>query len=296
MGFEALYGKRGKNMRHNNKIIAFQGIEGAHSDLACRQAYPDLVTQPYPTFIEAIQAVEEGKADLCMIPIENSKAGRVAEIHNLLSYTKLHIVGEYFLRIEHFLMASKGTALDDIKVIYSHPQALMQCQNTIRGLGKKIECLESSNTAVAAKNVSEWNDKTKAAIASHLAAKLYHLDILKKNVEDSNDNTTVFIAMSKEATQPNIDKGKVITSVLFTVNNIPSALYRALGTFANNEVNLIKIESYIPTGQSQEAQFFVNLEGSPKSRNVTQALEELECYCSKIRILGAYLADKARKL
>jgi prephenate dehydratase len=273
-------------------IIAFQGIAGANSDMACREAYPYMETKAYATFEDAMHAVEKGEATLCMIPIENSKAGRVAEIHNLLKATNLSIVGEHFQRVEHQLMAPKGTKLKDIKEVYSHPQALMQCKENIKKLELKPK--EYSNTAIAAKDVAEWGDKTKAAIASKLSAELYGLDIIKANVEDDHDNTTVFIAMSAEHKDPNPDDGHVITSLLFTARNIPAGLYKALGGFATNHVNLLKIESYIPSGSSEMAQFFISFEGHPATKKVQLALEELGFFCKKVKVLGVYHADPKR--
>lgn len=281
-------------MKKTNKTIAFQGIAGAHADLACRMAYPYLDTYPTATFLQAIQCVEEGKADVCMIPIENSQAGRVAEIHNILPKTSLHIIGEYFVPIAHYLMAPKGAVLSDIKQVYSHPQALMQCQKTLSHLGHPVECVELSNTAVAAQQVAKWNDPHKAAIASSLAAELYELSILREHVEDASDNTTVFIAMAQAPIDPDPADGQVITTVLFTVQNIPSAFYKALGGFAAHHINLLKVESYIPAGQSKKAQFFISFEGSPRTKEVADALTSLGSFCTDVRILGSYYADKAR--
>lgn len=280
----------------SSKIIAYQGSPGAHSDMACRRAYPYYNTVACHSFSEAIRMVEQKKADLCMIPIENSKAGRVAEIHNILPETTLSVVSEHFMPIEHQFLGVPGSKISDIKQVYSHPQALMQCRKFIEKLGKNIELIEYSNTANAAKYVSECQDKSKAAIASGLAAELYHLDILKKGVQDANDNTTVFIAMSRQPVDPNPKDGAIITSLFFTARNIPAALYKALGGFATNHVNMIKIESYIPAGESKMAQFFISFEGDPHAKHVQLALEELGFFCKKVKVLGVYLADKARKL
>lgn len=279
-------------MTKKNNIIAFQGVAGANSDMACRQAYPYMETMPCPTFEEALAAVENGKAALCMIPVENSKAGRVAEIHNILPDTNLYIVGEYFQRVEHQLAAPKGATPESIKIVYSHTQALMQCRNNIIKLN--YEPFAYSNTAAAAKDVAAWGDKSKAAICSKLAAELYGLEIIKENIEDSHDNTTIFIAMSAEPIDPNPAEGHVITSLIFTARNIPAALYKALGGFATNHVNLLKVESYIPSGSSQTAQFFICFEGHPSERNVQLAIEELGFFCRKVKVLGVYYGDKKR--
>lgn len=284
-------------MTKNNKI-AFQGVVGAHSDLACRHAYPYMDTIAFPSFTDTMEAVEKGEARLCMIPIENSQAGRVAEIHNILPETNLYIVGEVYQRVEHHLMAPKGTKIEDIEHIYSHPQALMQCRKNIENLNKTgdktFQVMEHANTATAAKAIAEWNDKTKAAIASELAAELYGLDILQRNFEDADDNTTVFVVLSKEPIDPDPKAGKIITSIIFTARNIPAALYKALGGFATNQVNLLKLESYIPSGESQTAQFFISLEGHPQEKNVQLAIEELGFFCKRVKVLGVYPADMKR--
>lgn len=279
--------------KKNKNIIAFQGVAGAHSDLACRQMHPYMDTLACASFEDVFTAVEEGKAELGMIPIENSQAGRVAEIHNILPDTKLHIVGEYLQKIEHHLLAPKGTKLKDINEVYSHPQALMQCRKSMQKLG--VEGRAHSNTARAAKDVAEWGEKSKAALASDLAGSLYGLDVIKKNVEDSEDNATLFITLSKEPEDPDPKKGRVLTTLLFRIRNIPAGLYKAIGGFATNNVNLLKLESYIPGGLlSESAQFFVTFEGSPSERSVQLALEELGFFCKNVKVLGVYHADGNR--
>ena len=278
----------------SKNIIAFMGVAGANADLACRQAFPYMETLPCASFDDVFDAVEKGKAELGIIPIENSQAGRVAEIHNILPRVKLHIVGEVFQRIEHQLVAAKGASLETIKTVYSHPQALMQCRENLKKLGLKTETY--SNTATAAKDVSAWNDPTKAAIASSLAAELYGLTILQKNIEDADNNTTVFVTISREPVDPEPSKGAVLTTLLFAIRNIPAALYKALGGFATNGVNLQKIESYIPGGNSQSAQFFITFEGHPSEKPVQLALEELGFFCKSTRVIGVYHAAKERKL
>jgi prephenate dehydratase len=277
----------------SENTIAFMGVEGANADLACRQAQPYMQTLPCPSFEDVFEAVASGKAKLGMIPIENSQAGRVAEIHNLLPRTNLHIVGEYFQKIEHCLVAPKGATLEGIKHVYSHPQALMQCRVHLREL--KVETHPYSNTAAAAKDVAEWKDKTKAAIASPLAAELYGLSVVKAHFQDADNNTTVFIIISKDVADPDPAKERVITTLLFTIRNIPAALYKSLGGFATNGVNVVKLESYIPGGAKNDAaQFFLSFEGSPSEKNVQRALEELGFFCKKVQVLGVYPADKRR--
>jgi prephenate dehydratase len=278
----------------SKNIIAFQGVEGAHSDLACRQAYPYMQPKAYENFEDVFKAVEAGEAEIGLIPIGNSYAGRVAEIHNLLPKTKLSIVGEFFLRIEHNLLGVKGATKESIKEVYSHPQALMQCNEHIKKYGYKTN--RHANTAIAAKDVASWNDTSKAAIASSLAGELYGLEIIEQNFEDDSNNTTLFLAFSQTPIDPEPKKGShIITSMLFTTRNIPAGLYKALGGFATNNVNIIKLESYIPETESAQAQFFISFEGSPNEKNVQLAIEELGFFTKKTKLLGVYNAHKARR-
>jgi prephenate dehydratase len=280
-------------MTGNANIIAFQGVEGAHSDMACRKAYPDMKTLACDEFEDAIKAVEEGRASKCMIPIGNSYAGRVAEIHNLIPKTKLSIVAENFSKIEHHLLAPKGTKLEDIKEVYSHPQALMQCNENVKKLGLKP--IKYVNTATAAKDVASWKDKSKAALASTLAMELYGLETIKMNMEDVKNNFTLFLTLASEPVDPDpASSGLIITSMLFSTRNIPAGLYKCLGGFATNNVNIIKLESYIPEGQSQSAEFFISFEGSPREKNVQRAIEELGFFSKKTKLLGVYKADEMR--
>ncbi len=274
--------------------IAFMGVEGANADLACRQACPYMQTLPCPSFEDVFEAVASGKAALGMIPIENSQAGRVAEIHHLLPKTNLHIVGEYFQHIEHQLLAPKGATLKTVKDVYSHPQGLLQCRDNLRQL--KLTTHTYSNTAAAAADVAKWNDPTKAAIASPLAGQLYGLTVLKEHMQDSDDNVTVFIIIAREPIDPEPQEGtRILTTLLFSVRNIPAALYKSLGGFATNNVNIVKLESYIPGGAAREsAQFFLTCEGHPSQKPVQNALEELSFYCKKVSVLGVYPADPAR--
>ncbi len=274
------------------QYIAFQGVAGAHSDLACRKAYPYMQTKAYSTFEAVFEAVEKGEAELGMIPIENTYAGRVAEIHSLLPLAKVHIVAEHFQRVEHYLMAPKGAKLEDITDVYSHPQALLQCRDHL--LNMNVRTQQFSNTAAAAEAVANWNDKSKAAISSPLAAELYGLEVLQSNIEDQKDNTTIFLVISKAPVHP--DHGVVITTLVFGIRNIPAALYKSLGGFATNNVNLLKIESYIKGGHSREAQFYVSFVGHPGQKNVQYALEELGFFTQKLKVLGVYQAAPERQL
>jgi len=273
--------------------VAFMGAAGANGDLACRQKYPYMHTLPCASFEDVFAAVAEGKAALGLIPIENSQAGRVAEIHQLLPKVKLHIVGEHFQHVEHHLLAPKGATLATVKDAYSHPQGLLQCRNNLREL--KLNTHSYASTAQAAADVAQWNDPTKAAVASALAGELYGLETLKPHIEDSKDNVTVFVAFALEPGDPDPEKEKVLTTLLFTVRNIPAALYKALGGFASNGVNIIKLESYIPSGRAQDAaQFFLTFEGHPSERMTQLALEELGFFCKNVTVLGVYAADEAR--
>jgi len=275
------------------KTIAFQGVNAAHTDLACRKAYPGLKTLPCHTFDEVFDAVETSKADMGMIPIENSQAGRVAEIHNLWPGKNVHIVAEHFQAIAHHLFVPPGTLLENVKDVYSHPQALMQCRRSLKKMAVSIH--NYMDTALAARDVAHWNDPSKAALASELAGEIYGLENIQSNMEDSRDNTTVFVTIAKQPANPDPLKQPVITSLLFSVRNIPAALYKALGGFATNAVNLIKLESYIPVGVSpQTAKFFITFEGHTRDTSVQLALEELDFYCENIAILGEYYAAPQR--
>lgn len=274
--------------------IAFMGVEGANADLACRQNYPYMQTMALSSFEEVFEAVAEGRAKYAMIPIENSQAGRVAEIHNLLPRTNLHIVHEHIQKVEHHLYGLKGTKIADIKTVYSHHQGLLQCRSFIRehNLATSIH----DNTATAAKDVAAWGDVSKGAICSKLAGKLYGLELLAENIHDAEDNETLFVVLAKEAEDPNPEEGMVLTSLLFTLRHLPAALYKALGGFATNNINMLKLESYIRAGSQPTAQFFMTFEGSPDQRNVQLALEELGFFTHKVSVLGVYPADASRNL
>jgi len=276
----------------DKRTIAFQGIVGAHSDVACRLIYPEIKSVPYPTFEDVFEAVKSGEVSMGLIPIENSQAGRVAEIHNLLPEMHLHIIHEYFHRVHHFLVAPEGADKNTIKHVYSHPQALLQCRKKIQ----KMNLIPHpyADTALAAQYVAERNDVSKAAIASELAAKEFNLNTIKENFEDQNDNTTLFVTISKEAIMPDPEIGRVLTSLVFVSRNIPAALYKALGGFATNKVNLLKLESYIPSKKKELAKFFVTMEGHPKEPLVLLAMEELNFFCESVTILGTYYADRSR--
>ena len=273
--------------------IAFMGVAGANADLACRKSEPYMHTLPCPTFEAVFEAVRDGKARLGMLPMENSQAGRVAEIHHLLPQMDLHIVGEYFLPVHHTLAGVEGTKLEQVKEAFSHPQALMQCRQKLADAG--IAPHVFSNTAVAAQNVKEWNDPKKAALCSPLAAELYGLEVIADNMQDADTNVTTFIKVAREPLDEELEDAPVVlTSLLFTLRNIPAALYKALGGFATNHVNMLKLESYIAAGNEQTARFFMTLEGSPDERSVQLALEELDFFTQQIDVLGVYPAAEER--
>lgn len=274
------------------KKIAFQGELGANSHMACHDHFPDMEALPCAAFEDVFAAVHDGAAALAMIPIENSVAGRVADIHHLLPESGLYIVGERFLRVHHQLMAVKGAELQDIKSVRSHVMALGQCRDFIRehGLTRVI----AADTAGAAREVSELGDKTVAAIAPALAAEIYGLEILRHDIEDADHNTTRFLVMAPEPANAQSGKDKVITSFVFRVRNVPAALYKTMGGFATNGVNMTKLESYQLEGSFNATQFYADIEGHPDDLMVKLALEELQFFSSHLHILGTYPADAFR--
>jgi prephenate dehydratase len=272
--------------------IVFQGEPGANSHLACREAYPDYEPVACPTFEDAFAAVSSGEAALGMIPIENSIAGRVADIHHLMPHSGLHIVAEWFLPVRHQLLGLKGTTLADIRTVESHVHALGQCRNIIRKL--KIKAIVAADTAGSAREVSEAGDRTRAAIATKLAADIYGLDVLSENIEDEAHNTTRFIVLAREARHAQSGNGPVVTTFVFRVRNIPAALYKAMGGFATNGVNMTKLESYMIEGNFFATMFYADIEGHPDDHNVALALKELEFFSKEMKILGVYPAHPWR--
>ncbi len=281
-------------LRKHQKMIVFQGELGANSHIACQQAYPRHRPVPCPTFEDAFNAVSGGRADLAMIPIENSVAGRVADIHHLMPQSNLHIVAEWFLPIRNQLVAIKGAKLSDIKSVESHIMALGQCRRFLRKLGART--VVAADTAGAARDIAERGDKTSAAISSALAAEIYGLDILKRNIEDESHSTTRFIVLSRDGKTARRGNGTMITTFVFQVRNIPAALYKALGGFATNGVNMTKLESYMIEGNFFATQFYADVEGHPDDRALKLALEELEFFSEKstLKILGVYPAHSLR--
>jgi prephenate dehydratase len=272
--------------------VAFQGEPGANSDIASREVYPSCETVPCPTFEDALAAIQNGKADLGMIPIENSIAGRVADIHHLLPHANLHIIGEHFLPIRFNLMAPKGATLKSIKSVESHVHALGQCRRFIRRQGYKA--VIAADTAGAARHISQTSDITRGALAPKLAAKIYGLKVLAENVADEEHNTTRFVILSKKKKQARPNNGPVVTTFVFRVRNLPAALYKAMGGFATNGVNMTKLESYMIEGNFFATMFYADVEGHPEDEGLAFALEELKFFSRELRILGVYPAHPFR--
>ena len=279
-------------MTSSDKLIAFQGAPGANSDIACRTAYPSMTSMPCDTFADAFAAVQNGDAALAMIPIDNTVAGRVADIHHLLPDSGLHIVAEQFERINHQLLALPGTKLGDIKEVHSHVHALNQCRKLLHELG--VKAVVHADTAGAAMDIARWGDKTKASISSRLAAEVYGLEILRSDIEDAEHNTTRFVVLARDSAWPSPGTADLITSFVFRVRNIPASLYKAMGGFATNGVNMIKLESYVGEG-FVVAQFYAEVEGHPDDTAVTLAMEELAFFSHEVTILGVYPANAYRK-
>jgi prephenate dehydratase len=271
--------------------IAFQGAFGAYSDLACRRVFPDMATLPCAQFEDAFAAVRECRARLAMIPIENSVAGRVADIHHLMPDSGLHIIGEHFERVNHHLLAVPGATIETLRTVRSHVHALSQCRNLVRALG--LTPGVAADTAGAAAEVAALCDPTVAAIASELAGQIYGLVSVQENIEDAEHNTTRFLIMSREAERP--ARGTpTVTTFLFNVRNVPAALYKALGGFATNGVNMTKLESYMVGGAFAATQFYADVEAHPEDRPLALALEELAFFSTEVKILGVYPAHELR--
>ena len=274
------------------KIISFQGLEGAYSELVCRKFYKDYKTIPCDTFQKTLDVVTDGKAELAMIPVENNIAGRVADMHFLLENLKLKVVGEYYHKIEHCLLANKRSTIKKITKVLSHTHALGQCTNNIKKLN--LIAINFMDTAGAAKFVRENNDQNMSAIASTLAAKIYDLKILKKNFADKKENITRFLVFSKKSNTLNIS-GRIITSIVFNMKNVPAALYNALGGFAKNGINLTRLESFFVNKDFKQFSFIIDVESHPDVNNFKNAIKILKSYSTKVRILGFYKASSFRK-
>lgn len=272
----------------NSYVIAYQGVEGAYSHLACKNFFPDSIAIACHSFEDAMKLVEAETAHFAMIPLENSTAGRVEEIYRKIPLLSLYIVNEHFQPVKHCLLGVKGSSVETIKYVASHPQALAQCHKSL--INHHFEAVARFDTAGAAREIQEKNDPTYGAIASELAAKLYRLEILDNDFGDQKGNVTRFIVLSKQKHIPAYDpKKRFITSLFFQVRNIPAALYKALGGFATNSVNLIKLESYSsPNAPLQVSHFHLDIDGHPEEKSLKLALDELQFFAKNIKYLGVY--------
>ena len=278
----------------NKTKIAFQGEKGAYSHIACEEIYRDADIKNCATFEETFKIAFEDENVKAIIPLENSLAGRVADIHYLLPKYKLQIYGEHFQTVEHCLLGKKDTELKDIKFVRSQAQAIGQCQNIIKK--NKFKSIISADTAGSAKDLANNKDKSIAAIASELAAKIYDLKILEKNIEDETGNVTRFLIMGKSVRQPEYDKNKkYITTCIFRLKSEPSALYKSLGGFATNQINLTKLESFSVKNTFDQTNFYLDLEGHIEEKAVQKSLEELGFHTESLDILGVYEASKFRQ-
>lgn len=278
----------------NQYCVAHQGFAGAFAHMAALEIFPDNKILSFPGFDSALKSVSENKAKYVVVPIENSAAGRVADIHSLLPNSGLYIVKEYYQRIKHQLLAVEGTNLEDIKTVHSHLQALSQCKNELKNLSG-VSGVAEPNTAIAAAKVAENKDKTKACIASKLAGEIYKLKTLKSNIEDMDNNTTRFLVLAKNPETPKFEENKkIVTSFVFRIRSIPASLYKCLGGFATNGINMTKLESYLVNGDFVAAQFYVDVEAHPDEKRFKYALEELKFFSHEVKILGTYEAHPYR--
>ena len=280
-------------MTDYKNIIAYQGEPGAYSHLSCKTVYPDLEPLACESFAAAFAAVEKRQAALAMIPIENSLGGRVADMHHLLPESPLFIVGEHYQPVKHCLLGLPGTKLEKLTHIRSHPQALAQCRSLIEEL--KVKPLPVADTAGSAKEIKELGDPQHASIASALAGEIYGLEVLRERIEDRLGNTTRFVVLSTTRNDPDPQDGPCMTSFVFHVRSVPAALYKALGGFATSGVNITKLESYIVDDRFQAAQFYAEIEGHPSDKLVDYAFQELQYFCTKLKVLGTYPAHAYRR-
>lgn len=280
-------------MTDNPGIIAYQGFPGAYSHLACTRVWPQMQAHACNTFAEAMFMVERGEAQLAMIPLENSTAGRVEEIYRMMPKTQLHIIGEHFEPVNHCLLALPGTPIEELRTISSHPQALAQCNTHIRELG--LRPIAALDTAGSAADLEEHPRRDHAVIASSLAAEMYHLEVLKENFQDKKGNTTRFIVLAQEEKIPEYESDHhYITTLMFRVRNMPAALYKALGGFATNGINMIKLESYMESSTMQVTSFHFDVEAHPQEQAMQNALQELNFFAESVRIIGTYPAHPFR--
>jgi len=280
--------------KNDINIVAFQGQSGAYSEMACKEFLPSMKTLPCENFEDAFDAVIQGAAKYAMIPIENSRAGRVADIHNLLRDSSLHIVSEYFYKVNHQLLGLEGASLRNLVSVCSHVQALSQCRNFINKNG--LNPIVMGDTAGSASFVIKNNDVKCAAIASSLAGDIHGLKVLSNNIQDSKNNVTRFVILSLDSNDPDPNDGLILTSCIFSLRNIPAALYKALGGFATNRVNIVKLESYMLDDSFTSAQFYIDIYGHPSDKKVRLSLEELGFFSKEVRILGVYKGAKERQI
>ena len=276
-----------------NKVkIAFQGMQGAYSNMASDECFPNGITIPCVSFEEMLDATKKGKADYAMVPVENSVAGRVADIHNLIPESGLFIIAEHYQKVNHQLLAIPGTNLEKIKKVKSHAQGIAQCRKLIKKLN--LHPIQHIDTAGAAAEVSNDKDPSIAAIASKMAGKIYNLQVLLENIEDASHNTTRFLIMARKHLIPSLNLTKTVTTIIFEVRSVPAALYKVLGGFATNGINLTKLESYIGGKNMNAARFYVDAEGHPKSDQMKNALDEMKFYTmpESTKILGSYPRNK----
>jgi len=277
----------------NINSFSFQGVKGAYSELAGKNIFPDAQSYPCSTFEDMFEQVRKGNVDAAMVPIENSLAGRVADTQRLIPESNLKITFEYFLEVNHNLMAIKGAKISNIKRIHSHEQGIAQCRNNILKLNK--EMIIEADTAGSAKMISELKNVEDAAIASELAANIYGLEILEPNFQDLKNNVTRFLVMQKNLNDIDPDSDEILTTLVFNVRSIPAALYKCLGGFSSNGVNITKLESYVHPQGFDVAQFYADFEGHPDNPSVKLALEEMKFFCKHLEILGVYEKSKFRK-
>tara|TARA_B100000401_G_C52778662_1_gene707089 strand:- start:535 stop:1377 length:843 start_codon:yes stop_codon:yes gene_type:complete len=275
------------------KSFSFQGVNGAYSEQAGKNLHPEANSIACSTFEDMFEQVRNGNADAAMVPIENSLAGRVADTQRLIPDSNLKITSEYFLEINHNLLGIKGAKISDIKRVHSHEQGIAQCRNKIINLNK--EMIVEADTAGSAKMISELNNIEDAAIASELAAQIYKLEILEKNFQDTKNNVTRFLVMQKELKDIDVNSNQILTTLVFNVRSIPAALYKCLGGFASNGVNITKLESYVHPQGFDVAQFYIDFEGHPENPSVKLALEEMKFFCKQLKILGVYEKSSFRK-
>ena len=281
-------------MLDTSQKIAFQGVPGAYSHMACQAVKPNMDAIACASFEDMLNRVQDGQATLAMVPVENSTAGRVADIHHLLPESGLYIIGEHFQRVNHHLLAPRGSQIDKLKTVHSHAQGLAQCRQHIRKLG--LTPIMHADTAGAAKDVAKTGDPSVAAVASRLAAEIYDLDIIIDSLEDDKRNTTRFLVMAADPIVPEMSDAAMITTLVFQLRSVPAALYKALGGFATNGINLTKLESDLRPGVNERAKFYMDVEGHIDEPAMINAMEELQFYCVKdeVKVLGTYAASSDR--